>query len=55
MSYSYCFVSYLTQGNTFEQLHDQQLLGRENPAGIDALLGIVDERLARYAKFQRSR
>jgi len=35
-------------------LHEKQLLGRANVPGADALLSILDERLARYSAFTPS-
>jgi len=40
--------------NTFESLHEKQLLGKANVPGADALLSMLDERLAQYSAFQPS-
>jgi hypothetical protein len=43
------------QTNTFEELHAKEQLGLENAPGIDALVGILEERLATYRTFAPSR
>jgi hypothetical protein len=44
-----------TQTNTFEELHAKEQLGLENAPGIDALIAILEERLAGYRTFAPSR
>lgn len=44
----------LTQTNTFEKLHEQELLGKENIPGVDALIALLEQRLQKYAAFPRS-
>jgi hypothetical protein len=47
--------SCVTQTNTFEELHAKEQLGMENAPGIDALVAILEERLAGYRTFAPSR
>jgi hypothetical protein len=47
--------SCVTQTNTFEELHAKEQLGLENAPGIDALIAILEERLAGYRTFTPTR